>query len=133
VAPDRLLKHGSSTAIGEALCRKRLDDLLRTDTPRARIEIAKHLDGDLTITPRPAMAGERVVIVSGRVKANSLLGGQEAVCLTLVAGAGSEPATFGYECEGGHEHHAGCVIRARLLARSETTPMTTAPMPRATR
>jgi site-specific DNA recombinase len=74
---------------------ERLDDLLRTDPARARVEIAKHLDGDLTLVPRPSIASERRVEIRGRVKSNSLLKDQEAVCLQVVAGAGFEPATFG--------------------------------------
>ena len=33
---------------------KRLDDLLRQDPRRAKIEILKHLDGDLVRMPRPS-------------------------------------------------------------------------------
>jgi DNA invertase Pin-like site-specific DNA recombinase len=74
---------------------ERLDHLLRTDPARARVEIAKHLDGDLTLLPRPGGAGERRAEIRGRVKSNSLLEGQEAVCLQVVAGVGFEPTTFG--------------------------------------
>jgi site-specific DNA recombinase len=74
---------------------ERLEDLLRRDPVRARAEIAKHLDGELTLTTRPSDAKERRAVLSGRVNMNGLLAAQEAVCLTLVAGAGFEPATFG--------------------------------------
>jgi hypothetical protein len=74
----------------------RLDKLLQQEPVRARIEIQKHLDGDLTMSPVSSVAGERRAVVTGRVKANSLLANdQEAVCLSVVAGAGFEPATFG--------------------------------------
>jgi hypothetical protein len=74
---------------------ERLDALLRRDPLRAKVEILKHLDGDLVIVPRPASTGERRAEISGRAKSDSLLRGQEAVCLQVVAGAGFEPATFG--------------------------------------
>jgi hypothetical protein len=74
---------------------ERLDELIGHDVARARIELRKHLDGDLTVSPRPSVKGERRAEVVGRVKANSLLERQEAVRLSVVAGAGFEPATFG--------------------------------------
>jgi hypothetical protein len=75
-----------------------LDRLLRQDLPRARIEIGRHLDGDLTIRPVPPVAGEpgHAFAIVGRLKSDSLLGmNQEAACATLVAGAGFEAATLG--------------------------------------
>jgi SAD/SRA domain len=72
-----------------------LDALLRRDPRRAKVEILKHLDGDLVIQPRPSSPGERRAEISGRAKGDSLLRDQEAVCLQVVAGAGFEPATFG--------------------------------------
>ena len=78
--------------------------LLRDDAPRARLEILKHLDGDLMIHPRPsetptathARGAGHAFEIRGRIKHNSLLAvNQEAACGTLVAGAGFEPATFG--------------------------------------
>ncbi len=74
---------------------ERLDALLRRDPQRAKVEILKHLDGDLVIAPRPSTTGERRAEISGRAKSDSLLRDQEAVCLQVVAGAGFEPATFG--------------------------------------
>jgi len=72
---------------------KKLNDLLATDPLGARREIQKHLD-DLRMEPAPEL-GERAVRVTGRAKVDGLLGGEEAVRLQLVAGAGFEPATFG--------------------------------------
>jgi len=66
---------------------ERLDDLLRRDPQRAKVEILKHLDGDLKIVPRPSVTGERRAEISGRARSDSLLGPQEAVCLQVVAGA----------------------------------------------
>jgi hypothetical protein len=63
-----------------------LDELLRTDPPAARVEMAKHLDGDITIKPLPAPPGQKRAEIFGRVAQNSLLGPQEAVCLQVVAG-----------------------------------------------
>jgi hypothetical protein len=74
---------------------ERLDALLRRDPQRAKVEILKHLDGDLVILPRPSTTGERRAEISGRAKSDSLLRDQEAVCPQVVAGAGFEPATFG--------------------------------------
>ncbi len=85
-----------------------LDRLLREDAPRARLEILKHLDGDLTIRPLPAEGLRKEIDAAGKrsaphpfeirclIKRDSLLAmSQEAACGTLVAGAGFEPATFG--------------------------------------
>jgi hypothetical protein len=76
-----------------------LDRLLREDASRARLEIQRHLDGDLTIRHSPSVAGKQPghdFEISGRVKPSSLLAvTQEAVRLRVVAGAGFEPATFG--------------------------------------
>jgi site-specific DNA recombinase len=74
---------------------ERLDELVRTEPGRAKAELVKHLDGELTIRPLPAAPGERRAEIVGRVKADGLLAAQEAVCLQVVAGAGFEPATFG--------------------------------------
>jgi site-specific DNA recombinase len=72
-----------------------LETLLREDPIRARTEIMKHLDGDLAVKPLPAEAGQQRVEISGWAKASSLLAGEEAAFVRLVAGAGFEPATFG--------------------------------------
>jgi hypothetical protein len=64
-----------------------LDALLRRDPRRAKVEILKHLDGDLVIVPKPSSPGERRAEISGRAKGDSLLRDQEAVCLQVVAGA----------------------------------------------
>jgi hypothetical protein len=76
-----------------------LDCLLRDDAQRARLEILKHLDGDLTIRPLPGEAKRGALHpfeIRGRMKHDSLLAvHQEAAHGTLVAGAGFEPATFG--------------------------------------
>src|SRR5512138_2326595 len=66
---------------------QRLDALLRRDPQRAKVEILRHLDGDLMIVPRPSSPGERRAEISGCAKAASLLRDQEAVCLEVVAGA----------------------------------------------
>jgi hypothetical protein len=70
-----------------------LNELLATDPAGARREIQKHVE-DLRMAPAPEL-GDRVVRVTGRAKIDGLLGGEEAVRLQLVAGAGFEPATFG--------------------------------------
>ena len=76
-----------------------LDGLLREDAQRARLEIPKHLDGDLTIRALPGevkRGAGHAFEISGRIKHDSLLAmNQEAACGRLVAGAGFEPATFG--------------------------------------
>jgi len=66
---------------------ERLDELLRRDPQRAKVEIQRHLDGDLVIVPRPSITGERRAEISGRAKSDSLLRDQEAVYLQVVAGA----------------------------------------------
>ena len=53
---------------------------------RARLELMKHLEGDLEIHPLPAEAGQRRAEITGRVKASSLLTEEEAALLRLVAG-----------------------------------------------
>jgi site-specific DNA recombinase len=72
---------------------RQLVELLAGDPAGARREIQRHVE-ELQIEPAPE-AGNRVVRVTGRPKADGLLGGEEAVRLQLVAGAGFEPATFG--------------------------------------
>jgi hypothetical protein len=74
-----------------------LDGLLRDDAQRARLEILKHLDGDLTIRALPsARKTGHAFEITGRLKVDGLLAmNQEAGCGRLVAGAGFEPATFG--------------------------------------
>ena len=66
---------------------ERLDEVLRRDPQRAKVEILKHLDGDLVIVPRPSITGERRAEIKGRAKSDSLLKDQEAVCPQVVAGA----------------------------------------------
>jgi hypothetical protein len=56
-------------------------------SPPRPAEIAKHLDGELTVRPLPATGRERRAEIRGRAKLNSLLAGQEAVCGEVVAGA----------------------------------------------
>jgi hypothetical protein len=58
-----------------------LDAPAHEDPVRARLEIMKHLEGDLEIRPLPAEAGQRV-------KGSSLPAGEKAAFLRLVAGAG---------------------------------------------
>ncbi len=53
--------------------------LLRRDPQRAKVEILKHLDGDLVIVPRPSISGERRAEIRGRAKSDSLLMNQEAL------------------------------------------------------
>src|SRR5262249_18837996 len=69
---------------------ERLDELLRQEPAQAKAEIAKHLDGELTVRPLPGTGRERRAEIRGRAKLNSLLEGQEAVCVEVVAGARSE-------------------------------------------
>ena len=44
---------------------EQLDALLRRDPQRAKVEIQRHLDGDLVIVPRPAITSERRAEISG--------------------------------------------------------------------
>ena len=60
---------------------ERLKALLDRDTQRAKIEIAKHLDGDLVVKPLGGERGERRAEIKVRVKPDGLLGFQEAVDL----------------------------------------------------
>ena len=64
-----------------------LATLVTQDPVRARVEIRKHLDGDLELVPGP----ERQIELRGRVKPTSLLVAQEAV-------GGFSP---GFGCGGG--------------------------------
>jgi site-specific DNA recombinase len=66
---------------------EQLGRLLQDDPPRARQEIAKHLDGGLTLAPRPSELGQRRAIIEGRVKPDSLLANQEGV-VSAVVGCG---------------------------------------------
>src|SRR4029453_17857794 len=69
-----------------------LSELLARDPVGARQQIQKHVE-DLRVAPAPDV-GDRVVRITGQAKLDGLLGGEEAVRLQLVAGAGFEPATF---------------------------------------
>ena len=60
--------------------------LLRFVGVQAKAQIAKHLDGELTVRPLPAAGRERRAEIRGRAKLNSLLECQEAVCAEVVAG-----------------------------------------------
>ena len=91
-------RHGGPKGGRRARCSDRCRhhaDLVQQDPIQAKAQIAKHLDGDLTISPQPSPVGEKHAEIIGRAKQNSLLSDQEAVCLQMVAGAGFEPATFG--------------------------------------
>ena len=70
-----------------------LSELLARDPVGARQQIQKHVE-ELRVSPAPDV-GDRVVRITGQAKVDGLLGGEEAVRLQLVAGAGFEPATFG--------------------------------------
>ena len=59
---------------------ERLDALFRKEPAQAKAEIAKHLDGELTVRPLPSTGPERRAEIHGRAKLNSLLEGQEG-CL----------------------------------------------------
>jgi len=50
-----------------------LDALVRRDPQRAKVEILKHLDGDLVIVPRPSITGERRAEIRGRAKSDRRL------------------------------------------------------------
>lgn len=69
---------------------RRRDDSAEFAGVRARVEIRKHLEGDLELVPGP----DRHVELRGRVKQNRLLVAQEAGGFSpgLVAGAGFEPS-----------------------------------------
>jgi hypothetical protein len=85
-------------AIHPAWVRAKLEhlaELIQLDPIQAKAEIAKQLEGDLTISPQPSPAREKQAKIRGCIKQNGLLKDQEAVRLQLVAGAGFEPATFG--------------------------------------
>jgi hypothetical protein len=58
---------------------EQLDMLLRQDARRAKVQILRHLDGDLVIMPRPSMAGMRMAEISGRARGASLLKDGEAL------------------------------------------------------
>jgi len=47
-----------------------LDALLRRDPQRAKVEILKHLDGDLVIVPRPSTTRQRRAEISSRAKSD---------------------------------------------------------------
>jgi len=45
---------------------ERLDELLRQEPAQAKAEIAKHLDGQLTVRPLPSITSERRAEIRGR-------------------------------------------------------------------
>jgi hypothetical protein len=58
---------------------ERLDELLGQEPAQAKGEIAKHLDGELTVRPLPSPGRERRAEIRGRAKLNGLLEGPEAI------------------------------------------------------
>jgi hypothetical protein len=56
-----------------------LDKLIGQDPQRAKMEILKHLNGDLEIAGLPSIVGERRAEITGRTKSDSLLSDQEAL------------------------------------------------------
>jgi hypothetical protein len=104
---------------------ERLDMLLHQDPQRAKVEILKHLDGDLVIMPRPSMAGMRLAEISGRAKSDSLLRDQEAVRLQVVAGLDLNQRPLGYEPIAAL--HALQRATAPPRKNTELTPSTLAP------
>jgi site-specific DNA recombinase len=76
--------------VHRAWIEQRLDELgnlLRGDPQRARLEMAKHLDGPLTVQSLPSTPGERRALIEGRVTADSLLANKEGV-VSAVVGCG---------------------------------------------
>ena len=68
---------------------EQLETLLAGDPYRARIEIAKQLDGDLTVEPRTGEDGKRRAIIEGRLKHDALLTwSQEGAAFTEVGCGG---------------------------------------------
>jgi hypothetical protein len=66
-----------------------LRELLGKEPAQAKTEIARHLDGPLTLRALPASAGEDGWEITGAAKTEGLLGDQGTLCL---AAAGGEPA-----------------------------------------
>jgi hypothetical protein len=93
---------------------KRLDDLMGRDPRRAKIEILKHLDGDLEIAPLLSSPGERRAEITGRAKSDSLLSDQEAIRLQVLRG----PATI--EIDSPHLRDRGCLNRRVHLSLSQS-------------
>jgi hypothetical protein len=65
---------------------ERLDALPRKEPAQAKAEIAKHLDGELTVRPLPSTRSERRAEIRGQAKLDGLLEGQEAVLQFLGCG-----------------------------------------------
>jgi hypothetical protein len=72
-----------------------MSGLLARDPVGARQQIQKHVE-ELRVS-RPRTSGDRVVRITGQAKVDGLLGGEEAVRLQLVAGAGFEPVSTGIQ------------------------------------
>jgi hypothetical protein len=83
---------------------EQLDALLRQDVARARIEIARHLDGPMVVRPKAGSARERRVELSGRVKTGGLLGPQEAVvyAVSWLRGLDLNQRPLSHEGKSGH-------------------------------
>lgn len=65
-----------------------LEALLAGDPYRARLEIAKHLEGDLTVEPRTGEDGERRAVIEGRLKHDALLAGSQEGAVFTEVGCG---------------------------------------------
>ena len=57
---------------------ERLHELLATDPVRAKIEIARHLDGTLSFRPLPSASGEKGYEITGVARGDGLLGDEGA-------------------------------------------------------
>jgi hypothetical protein len=57
--PENLNRRGARSASTDMTKLERLDDSLRQDPQPAKVEILKHLDGDLVIEPRASTASEQ--------------------------------------------------------------------------
>ncbi len=89
VRPRSVLLRGTIVARLE-----RLHELVNRDPVAARIEILRHLEGDLVLNPLPSSTDERRAEIAGMVSGAGLLA-EETGRLQVVAGGGFEPPTFG--------------------------------------
>jgi DNA invertase Pin-like site-specific DNA recombinase len=65
---------------------ERLHELLATDPVQAKVEIARHLDGNLTLRPLPAATGEKGYEIAGSARSDGLLGEEGAGRIRVYCG-----------------------------------------------
>src|SRR5262249_17086125 len=85
----------------------RLDELLRQEPAQAKAEIAKHLDGELTVRPLPSTGRERRAEVRGRANSTASWKARRLFAVKWLRGLDLNQRPLGYEPNNGTEDDQG--------------------------